>query len=232
MGATRKRRRHRGHFSRPAPGVVLSLALIALAGAAAAAERGRAGYDYLTLVLSWSPSYCAATAGRGDAGQCAPGRRYAFVVHGLWPQYERGWPDYCPGRQRLPAALVDGMRDIMPSAGLVVHEWRKHGTCSGLGPAEYFATLRRLYERVRIPARYLSPTTTIVTTPAGLEEDFVKSNRWLRREMISLHCGNRRDSAHLAELRLCFTRQLAPRPCGVNERRACRARQLVLPPVR
>ena len=51
-------------------------------------------FDYYVLALSWSPSYCAGEAGQNDQQQCAPGRRFAFVVHGLWPQYNKGWPEF------------------------------------------------------------------------------------------------------------------------------------------
>ena len=35
-----------------------------------------------------------------SAMQPAPGRPYAFVLHGLWPQYERGWPQDCRSSDR------------------------------------------------------------------------------------------------------------------------------------
>jgi len=49
------------------------------------------------------------------------------------------------------------MRDIMPSKNLVIHEYRAHGTCSGLAPAEYFAVARELYERVSVPPGFRAP---------------------------------------------------------------------------
>lgn len=208
----------------------VSLAIVAAAwhGAARAGE-----FDYFTLALSWSPTYCASENGRDDDDQCGPGRRYAFVVHGLWPQYERGWPEYCRTDQpRVPDALIYVMLDIMPSPGLVIHEWRKHGSCAGLGLADYFSATRALFAKVKIPARYLSPRNVITTSVDGLAADFLKTNAWLRRDMMSIQCGNRRDQAALRELRICFTTDLQPRRCGENERRQCRAETLVMPPVR
>ncbi|MCC2111314.1 MAG: hypothetical protein KDJ16_04705, partial [Hyphomicrobiales bacterium] len=68
--------------------------IIAAVAAAAQGSRGAPGdFDYYVLSLSWSPSYCEAE-GDPREPQCRkerPSRRYAFVVHGLWPQYERGW---------------------------------------------------------------------------------------------------------------------------------------------
>lgn len=194
---------------------------------------GSAGFDYYALSLSWSPTYCAGDPGRHDREQCAPGRRFAFVVHGLWPQYERGWPQYCETTERfVPDSRIDAMLDIMPSRRLVIHEWRKHGTCSGLDQAGYFAMTRRLFETIRIPARYLSPTDAVRITPQRLAADFVATNRGLAVAMLSVQCGNRRDEARLAELRVCFSREGAYRPCGGNERRSCAAAVLILPPVR
>jgi ribonuclease T2 len=198
------------------------------------ARAGTAGdFDYYVLALSWSPTYCGSDAGRNDRDQCAPGRRYAFVVHGLWPQYERGWPQFCDSTERwVPEDRIDAMLDLMPSRKLVVHAWRKHGTCSGLDQDGYFTMTRRLRGRLSIPARYLSPTQPVRVEPERLVADFIATNRGLTPSMLSLRCGNRRDEARLAELHVCFTRAGALRPCSGNERPACAARTLILPPVR
>ena len=54
-------------------------------------------FDYYVLVLSWSPTHCSSDAGhgRGNDMQCRSGRPFGFVLHGLWPQYERGYPQAC-----------------------------------------------------------------------------------------------------------------------------------------
>ena len=116
----------------------LFLASFGLTGAAAKGPvPGQ--FDYYVLALSWSPSYCAGEAGRNDHQQCAPGRRFAFVVHGLWPQYAKGWPEFCRTRENwIPQELIDGVMDVMPSKKLIIHEWKKHGSCSGLSQAAYF----------------------------------------------------------------------------------------------
>lgn len=207
------------------------LAAVLLSGTARAGEPG--DFDYYALALSWSPSYCAGPAGRDDGEQCAPGRRFAFVVHGLWPQYDRGWPQDCYTSERwVPEERIGAMLDIMPFRKLVIHEWRKHGSCSGLSQEAYFAATRALFGRVRIPARYLAPQADIVTTPGQLATDFVKTNRDLTAAMISVQCGNARDRARLSELRICFDRAGSFIACGTNEAARCRARQLVMPPVR
>ena len=208
-----------------------TLAAALFNGSAAAKTPGV--FDYYTLTLSWSPTYCQTEQGRNNRHQCGAGRRYSFVVHGLWPQHERGWPQHCETSERyIPERVIRGVLDIMPSKSLVIHEWRKHGTCSGLSSKAYFALTRTLFERLRIPARFITPTKHVTTTPHALRKDFIKTNPWLDHTMMSVQCGNRRDRANLRSLRICFSRDLEPRACGENERRQCRARTLVLPPVR
>lgn len=190
-------------------------------------------FDYWSLVLSWSPSFCLTNNGRRDKQQCGPQRAFAFVVHGLWPQYERGWPDFCAAKRSwVPREVIRDMRRIMPSNSLVIHEWRKHGTCSGLVPQAYYSLTRKLFAGIRIPSRFRQPNGYISTTPQALKQAFVSANPQLDASMISVQCGNRRDRANLRDLRICFGRDLQPRRCGSNERRSCRARQLTLPPVR
>src|ERR1044071_584072 len=61
-------------------------------------KQGEPGkFDFYVLALSWSPSFCEASRERNpnrNDPQCGA-RPYAFVVHGLWPQYERGFPSNC-----------------------------------------------------------------------------------------------------------------------------------------
>lgn len=221
-------RRHSGGIA----GLLFAVTF-ALAPPASARDSSPAQFDYYTLALSWSPTYCASDAGKDDRQQCGLGRAYAFVVHGLWPQYARGWPEHCRLRERwVPDGLIDTMLDIMPSKKLIIHEWRKHGSCSGLGIQPYFDLTRQLFEKVRIPARYLSPRAPVVTTPGEIVSDFLKTNRDLEADMLSVQCGNSRGAARLAELRVCFGKNGNFQSCGINERRQCRAERLVLPPVR
>ena len=91
-------------------------------------------FDFYVLALSWSPSYCEAAGERGTPPQQQCGARpYSFVVHGLWPQYENGFPEFCQNpAPRLDRNIVSSMLDLMPAPRLIFHEWDKHGICSGL----------------------------------------------------------------------------------------------------
>jgi ribonuclease T2 len=214
---------------------LLAVLVLLLACALPATARGpRSGvFDYFVLSLSWSPTYCATPAGERDNSQCAPGRRFAFVLHGLWPQYDKGWPENCETRESwVDEDQIAAMMDIMPSRKLIIHEWKKHGTCAGVSQADYFRASRLLFEKVRVPARYLSPTADVITTPEQLVTDFVKTNRDITASMISVQCGNARDRARLSELRICLDKRGNFAACGANELRACRAKTLVMPQVR
>ena len=214
--------------------LVLAILLLIVAASPVSARGPKSGvFDYFVLALSWSPTYCASDAGQNDASQCSPGRRFAFVVHGLWPQHTSGWPEYCDTSESwVEQSNIDAIMPVMPSKKLIIHEWKKHGSCAGVSQADYFRATRLLFDKVKIPARYLSPNADVITTPEQLVIDFVKTNRDLTASMLSVQCGNARDRARLSELRVCLDRRGNFAACGANEYRSCRATTLVMPHVR
>lgn len=196
----------------------LSLLALLAPGPAAAAD-----FDYYVLALTWSPSWCAAEGDPGDA-QCDPTDGLAFSLHGLWPQHETGgWPEYCETRAADPSHRQTGaMADIMGSGGLAWYEWKKHGRCSGLEAAEYFAASRRLYDALRLPEPEGPQTAT------RIEAAFLAANPALGKDGVIVTC---RDG-QLQELRICLTSNFAPRACGPDVLAdACRIRgPLDVPP--
>jgi len=209
----------------PGEGTVSRLTLLGgllLAAAAVADPPGR--FDYYLLSLSWSPQYCAAAA-RGDEPQCA--RPYAFVAHGLWPQNEHGYPRECRTRERVSESTIDHMLPLMPSRGLVIHEWRTHGACSGLGAEDYFAAVERAYRSVHVPSRYSAVADYLSVDAAQLKQDFVSANPGLDgRDLAISYSGH-----YLQEVRVCLDRELRPRECGTDVRDRCGG-SVVLRPVR
>lgn len=219
--------------------IALALTLTLASAGSAEARRGpsrgdhQAGeFDYYVVALSWSPTYCASVGQREGGTQCSGQRPYAFVLHGLWPQYSRGWPEFCEtgGRPWVPENTISQMLDIMPSKKLIIHEYKKHGTCSGLSPDAYFDVSRKLYDSIKIPQRYQLPEQPLQVSPGEVVGNFIKANPELKPEMIAVSCGGRR----LRELRVCFGRDLKPRACGGNEdaRKLCSSDTVVMPPVR
>jgi ribonuclease T2 len=232
---------HRSHriLSRRAASAAsfLVTVLVLLAGDAKAQDRrqNEAGqFDFYVLALSWSPSFCEASAERASNQtatqdqQCGE-RRYSFVVHGLWPQYEKGFPEFCQvPAPRLDRAIVSSMLDLMPSPRLIFHEWDRHGTCSGLVARAFFENVRKAHAVVKIPVEYLDLTAPLTVTPNEVEDAFVKSNPGLTRAGIAISC----DSKRLNEVRICLNKDLQFRDCGDNNSRSCRRDTLVMPPVR
>jgi ribonuclease T2 len=214
--------------------VMLSLTLACAAASAQDQRQNTPGqFDFFVLSLSWSPSFCAASRERSPENaarqpQCGA-RPYSFVVHGLWPQYEKGFPEFCQvPAPRLDRSIVSSMLDLMPSPRLIFHEWDRHGTCSGLQSRAYFETIRKARAVVKIPADYIDVGEPLTVTPDEVEDAFVKANPGLTRAGISIGCNSR----HLNEVRICLTKDLQFRDCDEIDQRTCRRDKVVMPPVR
>lgn len=182
-------------------------------GPVAAAPAG--GYDYFVMALSWSPTYCRTH--RDEQEQC--GRKgYGFILHGLWPQYEGGGgPQRCatdaePDRRTVERALA-----FMPSRRLVNHEWRAHGSCSGMDPGAYFGLADRAFAVLQVPPALKAPKRDVRTTADALRASLRGANAGLRDDMLSLHCSQ----GELVEVRVCLDKDLAPRRCGRRMRTGC-----------
>src|SRR5579872_541650 len=215
-------------------GLALAASLSAATCVAASAQDARQDepgqFDFYVLSLSWSPSYCAAAhdSGRSGGAQCGA-RPYSFVVHGLWPQYEKGFPEYClQPSPRLYHGIVDDMLDLMPAPRLIYNEWDKHGTCSGLSARAYFETIRKARAAIKIPPDYIALSDPKTVSPAEIEEAFMKVNPGLPADAIAVTCNRTR----LSEVRVCMSKDLQFRSCEEIDRRACRRDQVMMPPVR
>ena len=206
-----------------------------LASGAASAEDTRQNapgqFDFYVLSLSWSPSFCAAAAERGrrgGGGQCGA-RPYSFVVHGLWPQHDKGFPEYCQlPSPRLDHRIVSAMLDLMPAPHLIFNEWDRHGTCSGQSPRAYFETVRKARAAVKIPPDYADLKEPLGVTPASVEDAFIKANPGLTAGAIAIGCDRKR----LTEVRLCLSKELQFHDCPDIAKRSCKREQLMMPPTR
>ncbi len=191
------------------------------------AEGERSGaFDYYVLALGWSPNWCALEGRARGAEQCDTD--LGWNLHGLWPQFHRGYPSYCKTLERAPSrAMTRDMADIMGSSGLAWHQWKKHGTCSGLSAAQYYALSREAYRRVVRPAVFRKLDQT-VRLPAGVVEDaFLKANPGVEPDGLTVTC---RDG-YIQEVRLCFSRDLTPVPCGQDVVRDCRLKDALFTPI-
>lgn len=193
-------------------------------------EPGR--FDFYILSLSWSPSFCEASrernANRAPDQQCGP-RPYSFVVHGLWPQYDSGFPSYCQvPAPRLSREIVGSMLELMPSRRLIYHEWDRHGTCSGLPQDAFFENVRKARAVVNIPDRFVAIAAPLTVTPGDVVDAFVAANPGLSRDGVAIAC----DSRRLNEVRVCLNKDFSFRGCSEVARRSCRRDTIVMPPVR
>ena len=184
-------------------------------------------FDFYVLSLSWSPSYCAAAGEKANRYQCGKRPAYGFVVHGLWPQYEHGYPKDCrsDAERRVPKERMNALSDLMPGYGLIIHEWRTHGMCTGLSQEAYFATLRKAYESVEIPADFPRDGAGRVK-PSDIEAAFLAANPGMPADGVSIDC----DRKYLREVRVCMTKDMRFRPCRELERASCHASSVQMPP--
>ena len=79
------------------------VALVLMAGFARADGERAGEFDYYVMALSWSPTWCALEGDARNSPQCDASADFGWVLHGLWPQYEKGWPSYCPTNERNPS---------------------------------------------------------------------------------------------------------------------------------
>ncbi len=140
-------------------------ALLLLASSTGQAAPAR--FDYYLLALSVAPAFCEDEPARTRRyAQCRRLSESAFAatpltLHGLWPnRFDRRHPAFCAGDAagafcrlpaiRLPADTRARLERAMPAAAdcLDRHEWAKHGSCSGMREADYFAESAALVERL------------------------------------------------------------------------------------
>jgi ribonuclease T2 len=173
-----------------------------------------ADFDFFVLTLSWSPTHCSSDAGGGrdDDLQCRSGKPFGFILHGLWPQYEKGWPEFCDtsAPRRLKDSVMREALSLSPSEKLVQHEWEKHGTCSGLSQEDYFAAAELAVESLRVPKAYKQPAQPLVTTANAVRRAFLDANPGLSATDILVTC--RRNE--IGEVRVCLDKELRPRACS------------------
>lgn len=215
--------------------LLLLTALLAF-GASAEAKHPRPSampgqFDYYTVALSWSPAFCAKRG--ADPEQCDTTRPRGFVLHGLWPQYERGYPQSC-STERLDETVRAKFAPIFPTSRLIDHEWKKHGTCSGLSAADYFTLSDRLRNSIVIPPRFNHPQSSETIGYNDFVKAFRKANPAMPVNSVLPFCAD--GGRYLREVHACFTHGGAPRQCSMGEVKrsfgSCRKVEFELQPLR
>ena len=200
-------------------GLWLAVVLICANIGGAQAEGERAGdFDYYVMALSWSANWCALEGDARRDPQCNRGRGVPFVLHGLWPQYERGWPSYCRTGALDPSRSdTTAMADVFGGAGAAFYQWKKHGRCSGLPARDYYALARKALGSVAISPVFPRINKDLKVPASVIEGAFLEANPGLTRDQVTVTCR----AGMIQEVRICLTRDLQPRRCGADVIRDC-----------
>lgn len=210
--------------------VAATLAIVTALALPLHAKGERAGdFDYYVLSLSWSANWCAREGDDRAEPQCDMGRGLTWVVHGLWPQYEDGWPSYCRTLARDPSrGETAAVADVFGGAGAAFYQWKKHGRCAGLPASEYFATARKALGAITLPPVFAALRKEIKLPASVVEEAFLDANPGLAHDQITITCAD----GMIQEARICLTKDLAPRRCGDDALRDCRIKEAVMQAIR
>jgi ribonuclease T2 len=194
------------------------------------AKGERAGeFDYYVLALSWSANWCAIEGDAKNSPQCDASEDHGWIMHGLWPQFHRGYPSFCHTIKRPPSrGMTNDMADIMGTGGLAWHQWKKHGTCPDLSASEYFALSRRAYETVTRPLVFRKLDRAVKLPASVVEDAFLKDNPLLSPDEITITCRQ----GYIQEARICLSRDLTPVPCGRDVIKDCTLKDALFTPLR
>jgi ribonuclease T2 len=205
------------------------LAWIAFALPLSAQADTAGDFDYYVLSLSWSPNWCAIEGDAKGSDQCDARHDHGWILHGLWPQYERGYPEHCQTTERAPSRrMTADMADIMGTAGLAWYQWKKHGTCAGLSAQEYYGQSRAAYAAITRPDVLRRLTGEIKVAPAVIEQAFLEANPGMSSDQITITC----KQGYIQEARICLTKDLDLRACGADVRRDCTMKNARFTPIR
>jgi ribonuclease T2 len=166
-----------------------------------------ADFDFYVLTLSWSPGFCDTGGEHKSPEQCAVGSGAGFVTHGLWPDNaNRRDPSNCNLQPEFaPNEALDLGAKVYPARGLAVHEWRDHGTCTGLDAEHYFKAVQFARDEFTIPDSLKHPTARFAVSPDDIAKQFIAANANLTTDSMAVTCG----SGELIDVRFCLTKDLS-----------------------
>ncbi|WP_368186471.1 ribonuclease T [Aestuariibius sp. HNIBRBA575] len=205
------------------------LAALLISASPVAADGTAGEFDYYVLALSWSANWCTLEGDDRNSPQCEPDAEFGWVLHGLWPQYERGWPSYCNTNHRNPSRADTGEQaDLYGSSGSAWHQWNKHGQCTGLSSDDYYALAGEAYDRVTRPSVFRRLSSAVTLPASVVEQAFTTENEGLDADEITITCR----SGYIQEARICLTRDLEFRQCGADVIRDCTLDDALFEPMR
>jgi len=187
-------------------------------------------FDFYVFVLSWSPGFCDTGGADKSYEQCAVGAGQGFVVHGLWPENsDRPYPSECDSAGYVPGSALRLTHGVYPAEGLARYEYRKHGTCTGLGVESYFAAVKYERDKIVIPPILQAPHAALNVSPRDIENAFVAANPSLTTANFALSCSH----GELTDVRICVTKSLDGFvDCPKIANHSCHARTIAVAPLR
>jgi ribonuclease T2 len=190
-----------------------------------------ADFDFYVLTLSWSPGFCDTGGERRSPEQCDVGSGLGFVTHGLWPDNaDRADPSACGLQPNfVPSEALRLGEKVYPTRGLAIHEWREHGTCTGLDAEHYFRAVQFARDEFAIPDALKRPTERFDLSPEDIAKQFIAKNANLTENSMAVTCGR----GELIDVRFCLTKDLAAfARCPKVAGHSCHARAISVSPVR
>jgi ribonuclease T2 len=172
------------------------------------------------LALSWSPEYCARSAGKWrarDLHQCRD-NSFGLVVHGLWPQgintrSKEDHPRHCRAATPLSPTVLKAHLCTVPGVSLMQHQWASHGTCAFQTPEAYFQSIEKLNAVIARPdLEALQQRRGKALTVADVRNAFVSANAriGLKPDHVGVDVSNKQ---RLREIRICYNIRFRFAPC-------------------
>eukprot|EP00879_Flechtneria_rotunda_P012346 GHRR01012893.1.p1 GENE.GHRR01012893.1~~GHRR01012893.1.p1 ORF type:complete len:321 (+),score=91.96 GHRR01012893.1:250-1212(+) len=176
--------------------------------------------DHITLRSrrQWPATFC-------NEHYCShhPPKKYAFTVHGLWPQRRDGtWPEFCDPDSQLS---VDDIWDLLPDLekawpswssddeAFWNHEWTRHGTCAKKlvgGQHSFFKAVLDLHEKLNVQAALESAGIMPSNKELYPVQDIKNAIEAEYEVMPHITCDGEGD---LAEVWMCLNKKLKPIDC-------------------
>ena len=192
-------------------------------------------FEFYTLALSLAPAFCETSPNKKQCGKLTEPLNMAtpLTLHGLWPENARAgsYSESCAGEGITVKALernIDArrLRQFMPGIadGLASHEWRKHGTCTGLSAEVYFIAALDWTERVNTAlSATLKPASGKQINADQLKVSADSAMPGLG-QALTLHCrnikthdANMRGKPVLMELHVCLKKDVNGLPSALTE---------------
>ena len=177
-----------------------------------------------TLAISWSPQQCAGGKDSiASSFQCSAPNQFGFTLHGLWPDGKgEKWPQYCRSAALVPPQVIKKHICTTPSAQLMQHEYAKHGTCTAMSPAQFFAKSSGLFGKLRFPDMVRLAHRDDLTA-GQFASALAAANPGMTSRMMRLTAS--RDG-YLQEVWLCLDMRYRYRACPAFEKTLAPNRRL------